>query len=327
MAAIDAGLAATLAAARSRRRISDVISTDAYLAARAAAADDGRRAIALVPGARRRRLGIRPGAIGMLGFSAGAFLAVDVALDPRAEQVAFIAPIYGGETQGAPVPADAPPLFTAVAQDDILVRIVEGVHADWAAADRPSSCTPSPGAPTGSAWCSRACRRTAGPTCSLAWLDDLGARMTTFDTVRVAAVQATPVILDADATIEKMVELARLGGGAGRPARRLPRVLRVDLPDRPLGRFGHRLVGRPGRALGAAVGVEHRRPGTGDRPAGRRLRRARHPRGLRRQRAGGRAAGLALQLPVRRRARRAPAAPPQAHADDARAPLPRRRCR
>jgi len=74
----------------------------------------------------------------MLGFSAGAFLAVDVALDPRAEQVAFIAPIYGGETRGAPVPADAPPLFTAVAQDDILVRIVEGLHADWSTADRPS---------------------------------------------------------------------------------------------------------------------------------------------------------------------------------------------
>ena len=74
----------------------------------------------------------------MLGFSAGAFLIVDVALDPRADQVAFIAPIYGGETQGAPVPADAPPLFTAVAQDDILVRIVEGLHADWATAGRQS---------------------------------------------------------------------------------------------------------------------------------------------------------------------------------------------
>lgn len=72
----------------------------------------------------------------MLGFSAGAFLIVDVALDPRADPVAFIAPIYGGETRGAPVPVDAPPLFTAVAQDDTLVRIVEGLHADWTAADR-----------------------------------------------------------------------------------------------------------------------------------------------------------------------------------------------
>ena len=43
----------------------------------------------------------------MIGFSAGAFLAVDVALDPRADQLAWIAPIYGGETRGAPVPDDA----------------------------------------------------------------------------------------------------------------------------------------------------------------------------------------------------------------------------
>ena len=81
-------------------------------------------------------LGVRVDAIGMLGFSAGAFLAVDVALDPRADQLAFIAPIYGGETRGTPVPADAPPLFTAVAQDDTLVRIVEGLHAAWSASAR-----------------------------------------------------------------------------------------------------------------------------------------------------------------------------------------------
>lgn len=119
------------------RAISDLIATDAYLQARAACADDGRRAIEIVR-AEAARFGLRDGAVGMLGFSAGAFLIVDVALDPRADQVAFIAPIYGGETQGATIPTDAPPLFTAVAQDDILVRIVEGLHADWTAADRPS---------------------------------------------------------------------------------------------------------------------------------------------------------------------------------------------
>lgn len=117
--------------------ISELVATEAYLAARAACADDGRRAIEIVRG-EATRFGLRPEAVGMLGFSAGAFLIVDVALDPRADQVAFIAPIYGGETNGAPVPADAPPLFTAVAQDDGLVRIVEGLHADWTAADRPS---------------------------------------------------------------------------------------------------------------------------------------------------------------------------------------------
>ena len=35
--------------------------------------------------------------------------------------------------------ADAPPLFTAVAQDDrLLFRVVEGLYADWSSADRPA---------------------------------------------------------------------------------------------------------------------------------------------------------------------------------------------
>ncbi|HWE54132.1 MAG TPA: dienelactone hydrolase family protein [Acidimicrobiales bacterium] len=136
MAVVDAGLAARLASADKPGAISELISTDEYLQARAAAADDGRRAIALVR-AQADRFEVRPEAVGMIGFSAGAFLAVDVALDPRAEQLAFIAPIYGGETRRQPVPADAPPLFTAVAQDDVLVKIMAGLYTDWSAADRP----------------------------------------------------------------------------------------------------------------------------------------------------------------------------------------------
>ena len=81
---------------------------------------------------------MRPDAIGMMGFSAGAFLTVDVALDPRADPLAFIAPIYGGETQGASVPIDAPPMVAAVAYDDIVRRVVEGVYLDWSSADRPA---------------------------------------------------------------------------------------------------------------------------------------------------------------------------------------------
>ncbi len=137
MAAIDSGLAVPRPAAQLPRAMSDVISTDDYLQARAAAADDGRRAIALVR-EHAERFALRSDAVGMIGFSAGAFLAVDVALDPRAPQLAFIAPIYGGETRGAPVPEDAPALFTAVAQDDVLYKIVEGLHVDWSNADRPS---------------------------------------------------------------------------------------------------------------------------------------------------------------------------------------------
>jgi acetyl esterase/lipase len=142
MAAVDTVHLGTIPKASRPRAISDLLGglgdvASGYATARAACADDGRRAIELVR-QQADRFGIRPDAIGMIGFSAGAFLLVDVALDPRAEQVAWIAPIYGGETNGAPVPADAPPLFTAVALDDILVNVVEGVHADWAAADRPS---------------------------------------------------------------------------------------------------------------------------------------------------------------------------------------------
>jgi acetyl esterase/lipase len=137
MSAVDLRLAAGLAAGRRPGEIGDLISTDDYLEARAACADDGRRAIELAR-AEADGLGLRRDALGMIGFSAGAFLTVDVALDPRAAPLAFIAPIYGGETRGTPIPEDAPPLFTAVAQNDILVKIVQGLHADWSAAGRSS---------------------------------------------------------------------------------------------------------------------------------------------------------------------------------------------
>ncbi len=117
--------------------MSDLVSHEGYLQARADALEDGRRAVEiareLAP-----RYSVHADAIGMIGFSAGAFLTVDLALDPRADPLAFIAPIYGGETAGASVPVDAPPMFTAVAHDDILRRIVEGVYLDWSAADRPA---------------------------------------------------------------------------------------------------------------------------------------------------------------------------------------------
>ena len=73
----------------------------------------------------------------MIGFSAGAFLVVDVAIDPRAAPLAFVAAIYGGETLGKPIPKDAPPLFTCIAQDDVLLyRVVEGLYSHWTDAER-----------------------------------------------------------------------------------------------------------------------------------------------------------------------------------------------
>jgi acetyl esterase/lipase len=173
MATIDAGLAAPIPNANKPCAIGDLISTDAYAEARAACADDGRRAIELVR-EHAGRFGVRSETIGMIGFSAGAFLAVDVALDPRADQLAFIAPIYGGETRGASVPADAPPLFTAVAQDDVLVRIVEGPHADWSAADRPCELHVFARGGHGFGMVKQGLPSDRWTDVFLAWLDDLG---------------------------------------------------------------------------------------------------------------------------------------------------------
>src|SRR5258707_9824168 len=107
-----------------------------FRAAREAGADDGRRAVAIVR-ERAKEWDLGPGKIGMIGFSAGAFLVADVAVDPRAAPLAFVAPIYGGETFGRPVPADAPPLFTGMGQEDVLFRVAEGLFADLAHPRRP----------------------------------------------------------------------------------------------------------------------------------------------------------------------------------------------
>jgi acetyl esterase/lipase len=138
-AAIGARHAQKPTATQSPKAMDDLIgelgrSTLGY--ARDVAADDGRQALALVR-ERAAEWGVDPEKIGMIGFSAGAFLVADVAVDPQGRQPAFIAPIYGGETRGKPVPADAAPLFTVVAQDDrLLFHMVEGLYLAWSAADR-----------------------------------------------------------------------------------------------------------------------------------------------------------------------------------------------
>jgi acetyl esterase/lipase len=174
MAAMDAGLGAAIPKAKKPAAIADLITSDAYLQAREVAAEDGRRAIALSR-EHAARFGVRPETLGMLGFSAGAFLVVDIALDPRADQLAWIAPIYGGETQGAPVPADAPPLFAAVAQDDVLVNIVEGLHADWAAAGRPSELHAFARGAHGFGMVEQGLPSDAWTGLFLTWLDDISA--------------------------------------------------------------------------------------------------------------------------------------------------------
>ncbi|MCC7266476.1 MAG: dienelactone hydrolase family protein [Caulobacteraceae bacterium] len=136
MAALDGRIASPLAAKDAPRAFGQLDSSEAHLQAREVAADDGRRALAVVR-ERAAEFGLAPGTLGMIGFSAGAFLVADVAMEPGGPD--FVAPIYGGETRGRPVPAEAPPLFTVIAQDDrYLFKIVEQLYADWSNADRPA---------------------------------------------------------------------------------------------------------------------------------------------------------------------------------------------
>ncbi len=120
------------------RSMDGLVRNELFIRAREAAATDGRRALSVVR-ERAADFGLDPTRIGMIGFSAGAFLTMDVAMRPEGPPLAFAAPIYGGETRGRPVPTDAPPLFACIAQDDrMLFRVVEGLYADWCDADRPA---------------------------------------------------------------------------------------------------------------------------------------------------------------------------------------------
>ncbi|MEA2801110.1 MAG: hypothetical protein QOE49_1205 [Rhodospirillaceae bacterium] len=136
MAKADSRIDPTRTGKSAFRALGEILPPEAFRDARAAAADDGRRAVAIVR-ERAKQWDVDPGKVGMIGFSAGAFLVVDVAVDPRAVPLAFVAAVYGGETRGRPVPADAPPLFTCIAQDDFLLyRVVEGLYSDWTDAGR-----------------------------------------------------------------------------------------------------------------------------------------------------------------------------------------------
>jgi acetyl esterase/lipase len=97
---------------------------------------DTRAAFALV----RARAGtwhIDPDRIGMVGFSAGAMLTMATTLHGQDAKPAFIGDIYG-PLAAVTVPADAPPLFVALAADDPLFGNGGfGLIDSWRAARRP----------------------------------------------------------------------------------------------------------------------------------------------------------------------------------------------
>ncbi|MBB5714984.1 alpha/beta hydrolase [Sphingomonas aerophila] len=97
---------------------------------------DARAAFALI----RRRAGewkVDPNRIGMVGFSAGAMLTMTTALHGEDAKPAFIGNIYGPLTP-VTVPADAPPMFVALAADDPLFGNGGfGLIDSWRTAKRP----------------------------------------------------------------------------------------------------------------------------------------------------------------------------------------------
>jgi len=97
---------------------------------------DARAAFALVR-SRARAWHVDPDRIGMVGFSAGAMLAMATALHGQDAKPAFVGDIYG-PLAAVKVPADAPPLFIALAADDPLFgNAGYGLVDSWRAAKRP----------------------------------------------------------------------------------------------------------------------------------------------------------------------------------------------
>jgi acetyl esterase/lipase len=97
---------------------------------------DARAAFALVR-SRAKEWHVDPQRVGMVGFSAGAMLTLATELHAPDVKPAFIATIYGPLAK-VEAPADAPPLFVALAADDPLFGKGDfGLIDSWRAAKRP----------------------------------------------------------------------------------------------------------------------------------------------------------------------------------------------
>jgi acetyl esterase/lipase len=91
--------------------------------------EDAEAAYALII-SRAKAWGVDTKRIGMIGFSAGAGLTMHCTLNSKTMDLAFIGPIYGGMGP-VDVPANAPPMFSAIATDDFLFRGQFGVISSW----------------------------------------------------------------------------------------------------------------------------------------------------------------------------------------------------
>jgi len=102
---------------------------------------DGQQAVRLVR-AHAQEWGIARDRIGILGFSAGGYLAAAVALHHEADsRPSFAAPIYPGTPEDVTAPPDAPPLFLVHADDDKTVPPVDHsvrLYESWKKAGIPA---------------------------------------------------------------------------------------------------------------------------------------------------------------------------------------------
>jgi acetyl esterase/lipase len=132
--------------------------------ARVLAVADGKQAMKLVR-ERAAEWNVDPNRIGLMGFSAGAILTTGVLIDyDAASRPNFAAPIYGMTVDPTKVPADAPPIFIACAEDDPLLPSTNSANlfAAWKNGGMSPSCISTRKAATVSACISRGCRWTIG---------------------------------------------------------------------------------------------------------------------------------------------------------------------
>lgn len=101
------------------------------------ATQDALTALAMIR-SRAKEFRVDPARLGMMGFSAGAMTALNAVLEGQGDaRPAFIGYIYGPMTAVA-VPADAPPMFAAIAMDDSLFKKQGFAIAEaWRDARRP----------------------------------------------------------------------------------------------------------------------------------------------------------------------------------------------
>lgn len=74
--------------------------------------------------------GVDPARIGMIGFSAGSRLTLEMSLSDAPLKPAFVGLIYGPMSE-RDIPADAPPAFMVYASDDALVGLETGLWKAW----------------------------------------------------------------------------------------------------------------------------------------------------------------------------------------------------